>query len=127
MAFAAAVRADTMAACALHDAGTGRGGVYHLFRLPVDIEQEIHRLLTGKSGKIVAEDITPLMGDMDGLTNVLRGMAVEVPGKIVGPWRAGNKPELQRPEIYGRLAGAYLRAIETGEKIYPYVEDEKSH
>jgi hypothetical protein len=121
-AFAAALHASGAAARTIHDASTGRGSIYHLFRQPIPREREIRTLLLAIPGQRLTEELRPALGDRDALMEPLRALAVEVPEEVIGPWCTGNSRDLHRSEVYKRMAGAYLRGFETGKKIFPYVE-----
>ena len=123
-AFAAAVRATGMAACAIHDGSIGHGRLYHLFRLPIALEQEMQTLLLGEYGTGLAQEMRPALGNAEELINQLHALAAEVPKETIGPWRIGKGTDLNRPEVYRRMAGAYVHAFQTGDKIFPYVEAE---
>ncbi len=121
-AFAAAIHASGAAACTIHDASTGHGRIYHLFRLPIPCEREIRILLLATYGARLAEELRPALGNRDDLMDQLRTLAVEVPQGVIGPWCVGKSCDLQQPEVYKRMAGAYLRSFETSNKIFLYVE-----
>lgn len=121
-AFAAAIHASGAAARTVHDASTGLGHIYHLYRLPIPREREIRTLLQTTYGTRFREELRPALGNRDDLMDRLRTLAVKVPEGVIGPWCVGKSRDLQRPEVYKRMAGAYLRGFETGSKIYPYVE-----
>jgi hypothetical protein len=123
-AFAAAVRAVGVAACAVHDSSIGHGRLYHLFRLPVTLERDVQTLLLGECGTNLAQEVRPALGRAEELISRLHALAIEAPKETIGPWRVGKGAELNRPEIYGRMAGAYLRAFQGGDKVFPYVEAE---
>jgi hypothetical protein len=121
-AFAAALHASGAAARTIHDASTGRGNIYHLFRLPIPREREIRTILLATHGRQLTEELRPALGDKDALMESLHALAVEVPEEVIGPWCTGKSRDLQRSEVYKRMAGAYIRGFETGKKIFPYVE-----
>jgi hypothetical protein len=121
-AFSAALHAATTAARPIHDASTGSSQIYHLFRLPIQLEREIHELLSETQGKSLAEEMKPALGDMELLMTKLRPLALEVSNKAVGALRVGGAADVYQEKTYQYMAGAYLRAFHTGDKIFPYVE-----
>jgi hypothetical protein len=121
-AFAAAIHATGAAARTVHDSSAGFGHIYHLYRLPIPREREIRTLLQTTHGTRLSEELKPALGNRDDLMDRLRTLAVEVPDEVIGPWCVGKSRDLQRPEVYKRMAGAYLRSFRTGNKIFPYVE-----
>jgi hypothetical protein len=85
-AFAAAIHASGAAARTIHDASTGHGRIYHLFRLPIPWEREIRILLLATHGARLAEELRPALGNIDALMESLRALAMEVPEEPIGPW-----------------------------------------
>jgi hypothetical protein len=120
-AFAAAVRAAGVAACAAHDGSIGHGHLYHLFRLPVALEREVQTLLSSEYGTGLAQEMRAVLGNAEELINRLHLLAVEVPKETIGPWRIGKSSDLSQSEVYRRMAGAYLHAFQGNDKIFPYV------
>lgn len=123
---AAAIRAATPAARNLHDASIGRGGVYHLFRLPEDLERQIHTLTgNGDAGKIVA-DVTPILADRASLLQRLETFATDPPASAMGPQRLGTSKDLRRPDVTATIAGAYLYAFRNNGRVFPYFVSERT-
>lgn len=77
--FAAAVMSVTEAARRLHDERIGRGGVCHLFRLPLPVEEQLHQVL--------------LRGDWTGLRSHLTDRAT-----ALAALRAKAEDGLRAPE-----------------------------
>ena len=122
---AAAVRAAGVAARELHDSSIGRGGVYHLFRLPEPFEGQLHSL--GRSGYMdgVLGELGSSLDDRESLLAKFDGIATELPEAEPGPQRIGSVRDLQRGNLLGRWAGAYLHAFQKDYRVFPYVEAER--
>lgn len=110
----------TRAAALVHDERIGVGHVYHLFRLPEEIEQGIHQAmhdltLTQELQKMVTKPETAL--------NVLRKSATIKHSSAVGPIRVGNIEALHDIKTWQTVASAYLFAFEQGTLVCPYFAD----
>lgn len=110
----------TRAAAIVHDERIGVGHVYHLFRLPEEIEQSIHQSLHGPDlgqalQKIIAKPETAL--------NYLRKSAGTKQPAEVGPIRIGNIVALHDIGIWQTVASAYLFGFEQSTLVCPYFTD----
>ena len=106
----------TEAARRIHDDHIGIGKVYHLFRLPEEIEQDLHTTLTeGKSlfpMEICANRDTALAE----LVKVASG-SISAPE---GPVKIGEAKDILSSETITKLARHYAVAFSVGTKNYPY-------
>ncbi len=107
----------TRAAALIHDERIGVGHVYHLFRLPEDMEQSLHQalhdpVLTSKIGYLVTDQATAL--------TELRSMRNPSPAEGIGPTRIGTIQQLRSFEQWAVAAAHYVRAFEHSIQIYPY-------
>lgn len=107
------------AASLIHDAHIGVGDVYHLFRLPEDIEQGIHRTLHDQDlGRKIASLVTNKAAALDYLRqDSSSGDAA------VGPTRTGNTQGLRQMEPWSIVATQYAHAFDAGSPVYPYFAD----
>ncbi|WP_143855451.1 BrxE family protein [Nostoc sp. 'Peltigera membranacea cyanobiont' 232] len=121
-AFAAAIHAAGTAARPVHDASTGSNQIYHLFRLPISIEREVQLLLAKTQGASLALEVKSALGDKDKLMTMLNALTTEKSKVAVGALRLGSSAEAYQLETYKRMAGAYLRGFQTGDRIFPYME-----
>jgi hypothetical protein len=103
----------TQAAARIHDERIGIGHVYHLFRLPEDIEQHIHTILRETTQLSVVENKETAL-------NYLRQFASNPKTASLGPTMVGDKITLTELESWSRASGFYLDAFERGVEIYPY-------
>jgi hypothetical protein len=107
----------TRAAAIVHDERIGVGHVYHLFRLPEEIEQSIHQSLHAPAlgqalQKIIAKPETAL--------EYLRKSAGTKQPTEVGPIRIGNTTALHDIGVWQTVAFAYLFSFEHDAQTFPY-------
>jgi hypothetical protein len=116
----AGVNSASQAAKELHDRRIGRNRVFHLFRLPHDIEQDLHLLLASEfktelDGLIQRRELA-----MKALAELAEGerMEVEGPISISGTDQMTYKLSLRR------TAACYFAAFEGGKQAFPYFTEE---
>ena len=110
----------TRAAALVHDERIGVGQTYHLFRLPEEMEQAIHRTLQQPafaarfSGGVTREGLLIQLGQL------------AAPGQThaVGPMRVGSRKDLDDLDKWKQVAGLYLQAFRQSTKIFPYFTNE---
>jgi hypothetical protein len=109
----------TQAATLVHDEHIGVGHVYHLFRLPEDLEQGLHQFLYGKElQSIFSADTTS-----DLLLEKLASLSDSNLKSVQGPIRVGNIEDLYAVEKWKRTAGFYEDGFQQGKNAYPYYSD----
>jgi len=123
---AAAVRATGVAARELHDSSIGRGGVYHLFRLPEPLEGQLDALAARGFFDQVLRELSSSLEASDSLVAQIEGLADDLPETEPGPQRIGSVRELRRGALLGKWAGAYLHAFRKEHRVFPYVEAERT-
>jgi hypothetical protein len=123
---AAAIRATGVAARELHDSSIGRGGVYHLFRLPEPFEGQIHALAERGFFDQVIRGLGSSLEAREALLTQFADLAAELPETEPGPQRIGSVRDLRRGNLLGRWAGAYLHAFRKDYRVFPYVEAERT-
>jgi hypothetical protein len=105
------------AARRLHDEHLSVGS-YHLFRLPEEVEQDLHNLIQGpEAEEFTAQAISSKSTALDSLND----LAGEVSMKSVGPTAIGNIKDLGSPKTVKAIAAAYLSAFRNDTKAYPYL------
>ena len=105
------------AARRLHDEHLSVGS-YHLFRLPEEVEQDLHNLIQRPE----ADEFAPQdMGSKDAALNSLKDLAGAVSVKSVGPTAVVNISDLDSPNTVKAMAAAYLSAFSEDAKAYPYL------
>lgn len=110
----------TRAAALSHDEHIGVGRVFHLFRLPEDVEQGIHRALHTPE---VSQRIAELVSRQDIALDYLRAEARTSLGQGVGPTHAGSAHELRDSRHWRTIAAEYVNAFSTQSQVYPYFTD----
>lgn len=110
----------TRAAAAIHDERIGVGEVYHLFRLPEEMEHGIHRALRDDG---LCADIAALVSGKEAALNYLRQQAGAPARPGIGPVRAGGIRELLDIRHWPVVAAHYARAFDQAAETYPYFAD----
>lgn len=106
-----------VAARRVHDASVGVGSVFHLFRLPGEVEQDLHRRAE------TLKDDHPFAVNVQSKATALRrleAMAEGDGGAGQGPLAIGKIDDFQKPSAAKRLAAQYARAFASGTRVYPY-------
>lgn len=119
--FVAQYTGVTRAAMAVHDKYIGLGHVYHLFRLPEDMEQAIHQLLHDPS---LSQEIMSLITSREtALAFLKQDTAIASNSSDVGPSRVGKIAALRDVGSWQAVADQYAQAFTQGSEIYPYFAD----
>jgi len=105
------------AARRLHDEHLNVGS-YHLFRLPEEIEQDLHNLVQGPDAN---EFNLQEMLSKDAALSKLRELGGDVSVGSVGPTAVGNIGDLDSSNTVNAIAAAYLSAFTQNAKTYPYL------
>ena len=106
----------TRAAALVHDERIGVGQTYHLFRLPEEMEQAIHRTLQQPafavrfSAGVTRKDLLIQLGQL------------AAPGQThaVGPVRVGSRNDLDDLDKWRQVARLYLQAFKQNQLTFPY-------
>jgi len=107
----------TRAAALVHDERIGVGNVYHLFRLPEELEQGIHLSLQESQ---LEEVIRKIIESRDSALDYLRKNSSTQVQPSMGPKRVGNVHALHDHETWKVVAGLYLFSFEQQKEILPY-------
>lgn len=108
------------AARLLHDEHIGTGHVFHLFRLPEELEQDLHIAIQQKGiGEVLADDLKNKLVAIHALSEIA-GSARKA---SEGPIAVGKLADLQKAATVQRFAQAYLAAFENDVRSFPYVAD----
>lgn len=118
--FLAQYRGVTAAAAKVHDEAIGVGRIYHLFRLPIGLEQ---------ASADVLNDLTFIHSLQGMLTNQEQALArlVNLSGNqkeapSAGPISIGQMSEDLGAELQ-RAAGVYYYALKSGIQSFPYIRE----
>ncbi len=114
--FVAGVTSVSEAARRLHDSRIGKGGVYHLFRLPLAIEENIHSHLMGMDSSSI---VSVIQNKDEALARLLQlaGSTIDAPE---GPVQIGRDKQIQRKNSIAVLAQHYLDGFSNGKQVLPY-------
>lgn len=110
----------TRAAALIHDERIGVGRVFHLFRLPEDLEQGIQHAVGEPQ---VAQQIDSLVATQETALTYLHGEARSASGGGVGPTRVGAAASLRERRLWRIVAGQYAHAFITKSQVYPYLTE----
>lgn len=105
------------AARRLHDEHLSVGS-YHLFRLPEEIEQDLHALVQNS----VAGDIaSKVPRNKEDALEVLKRLSPSSMKYSEGPTSIGRIQDIDSPSVPTAIAGAYFSAFSQNAKTYPYL------
>ncbi len=116
----AQVTGVTQAAALQHDKFIGIGHVYHLFRLPEDLEQQLHQYF--QDSTLLME--IPKKIDKAVAFHVLEEMAIKYDDETAGPVRVGAISALYQDQSWQSVAGMYLAAFKQNVKRYLYFSED---
>ena len=105
----------TRAATKLHDERIGIGNVYHLFRLPEDLEQDIHLVLLDPAMEKIRKNIASRPAAMQFLASQSTNPEIKA-----GPILVAKIESLRNPMTWPKIAGLYHSAFEGNQMIFPY-------
>lgn len=101
----------------LHDEQLSVGS-YHLFRLPEEVEQDLHTMVQGSAGEEIVNQANQSREAALGALMQLAGTKKPVG---VGPIAVGSIKELDSANALSAIAGAYFSAFSKNAKTYPYL------
>lgn len=110
----------TRAATITHDSHIGTGDVYHLFRLPEDIEQDIHQLLHSYELNL---DIQSIIADKESALNFLHQESSNISPTAVGPALIGSIGSLRDIDQWHTVCAHYEHGFKQNVEIFPYFTD----
>ena len=105
------------AARRLHDEHLSVGS-YHLFRLPEEVEQDLHAIVQSSEGEVLASWVPP---SKEAALDALKCLASTSGTSRVGPTAVGNIKDIDSTDTLKAIAAAYLSAFAQNEKTYPYL------
>jgi len=107
------------AATLIHDERIGTGAeVFHLFRLPENIEQEMHVKLSDSD---LENEIQSIVASQESAITFLNEFKSSSDTQAVGPVRLGTADDISKAGLWKKTAGYYAYAMQNGEKTFPYV------
>jgi hypothetical protein len=105
------------AARGVHDDYIGVGRVYHLFRLPEELEHSLHDSFSEPNA---SERWFEGLSSREDALERLHALAKGAQGSGEGPMTIGDEVAITMPESIPRLAGVYWSAFSSGIRTYPY-------
>lgn len=108
------------AAQLVHDERIGIGRVYHLFRLPEDVEQSLH---AAAQSVRMWENISPHLQSKDVALDYLVSVAGREAGGEEGPVRVGDIKSIRDTSSWAAMAAHFAYAFANEKRIYPYLSD----
>lgn len=105
------------AARRLHDEHLSAGS-YHLFRLPEEVEQDLHWFAQdGEEGTLIEQVLKSQSAALEALSQ----LASKDRSSKLGPVLIGGIDDLKAPNTLQTIAAAYQEAFTENTKIYPYL------
>ena len=105
------------AARRLHDEHLNVGS-YHLFRLPEEIEQDIHSLLQTRASEELARQVPQ---DKEAALESLKRLAGTSASVSAGPNAVGNIKDIDSATTLKAIAATYLSAFTQNARTFPYL------
>jgi hypothetical protein len=112
----AAVHSVSHAAKQLHDHRIGTAGSYHLFRLPHDVEQDVHSVILQASKDVLSRLCSSRETSLEELKQIANGEHLEA----VGPIRIATVCQLTSLPALHKIAAYYGCAFENETQAFPY-------
>lgn len=105
------------AARRLHDEHLSVGS-YHLFRLPEEVEQDLHAIVQSSVGEELSSQSSQ---SKEAALQALKRLSAKNGTSGVGPAAVGNINDLDSTDTLKAIAAAYLSAFTQNVKTYPYL------
>ena len=105
------------AARRLHDEHLSVGS-YHLFRLPEEVEQDLHAIVQSSAREELANSAPQ---GKEAALDELKRLAATSSSSNVGPTAVGSVKDLDSSDTLKAIAAAYLSAFTQNAKTYPYL------
>jgi hypothetical protein len=93
-------------------------GTYHLFRLPEEVEQDLHAIVHGSSGEEIARQAPQ---SKETALAALKPLAASSGTYNMGPTAIGSVKDLNSPNILRAIAAAYQSAFAQNINTFPYL------
>jgi hypothetical protein len=105
------------AARRLHDEHLNVGS-YHLFRLPEEVEQDLHAIAHSSVGEELSSQASQ---SKEAALEALRRLSAKNGISSVGPTAVGNIKDIDSTDTLKTIAATYLSAFTQNVKTYPYL------
>ena len=93
-------------------------GCYHLFRLPEEVELDLHAIVQSSAGEELA---AKMPRGKDAALEALKRLAPAGIKPSEGPTAVGSIQDIDAPAALASIAGAYYSAFSQNAKTYPYL------
>lgn len=93
-------------------------GSYHLFRLPEEVEQDLHTAVQSRVGEELA---TQVLQSKEAALEALKGLATTDSLSNMGPTAVGSIRDIDSTDTLKAVATAYLSAFTQNARTYPYL------
>ena len=111
------LRGVIAAAARVHDERIGVGEVFHLFRLPEELEQATQQFVSTPQGSSL---VASSSADVASASALLQQLAGGQSLQTVGPVRIGSPKELDAISTWQRVAAAYSSGFRNEAEVYPF-------
>jgi len=118
----ACIRSTSEAARFVHDSRIGRVGVFHLFRLPVDVEDQVEAHISELPYEYVGKVTSSQDAALDELIALLES-EISAPE---GPVQIGIPKRILTRTAISELAAHYHSAFKQGLQCFPYFAPDKN-
>ena len=118
--FAAGCCSTTQAAQIIHDRLIGKGGVYHLFRLPRLLEESLHAQLSSYD----SQQISTYLDNKEIALRRLRSLFTSPVEASEGPVQVGIAKKILSVFTVEEIARHYYDAFSRNKKVFPYLTNE---
>jgi hypothetical protein len=118
----ASIRSTSEAARLVHDSRIGRVGVFHLFRLPVDVEDQVEAHISEPAYEYVGKVTSSQDAALDELIPLLES-EIAAPE---GPVQIGIPKRILTRTAISELAAHYHSAFKQGLQCFPYFAPDKN-
>ncbi len=109
------------AARLVHDQRIGVGKVFHLFRLPENLEQSVH---DGLQNLEVAQQLRPLLSDRQQAAEYLaKNFGKSTADNPIGPLLCGDISSIGANKTIAILANTYLSGFQRSVEVFPYFRE----
>jgi hypothetical protein len=105
------------AACEIHDQRIGVGDVFHLFRLPEDIEVRLQKLYRSDELNMHVREV---LQSRDTALTQLDEISQSIDRSEVGPFLLADKDSVRDSHIWSVNAAYYSSGFKHGSEVYPY-------
>lgn len=113
-------RGASNAAMRIHDERIGVGKVFHLFRLPEEMERGIQQILCNTSS--IAE-FRSAIADTNTAFEYLAGFGLT--DVKPGPIRVGDAKELRFESLWKNVASRYAYGVKNRIQVFPFIVDDQ--